>query len=150
MAEHFIKESPIDRAFNRLMGILVAVGLAPSYMRRLEVRGRKSGRVFSTPVNLLDTGAKLYLIAARGETAWARNARAAGQVTLRRGGRAIDYKVRELSLDEKPVILKQFLDKFASQVQRFFPVQAGSPPDAFRDCARTIPAFELIEERSGA
>ncbi|HXW83905.1 MAG TPA: nitroreductase family deazaflavin-dependent oxidoreductase [Candidatus Binataceae bacterium] len=146
MAEHFIHETALDRFFNRLMGALVRVGVAPGYMRRLEVRGRKTGKIYGTPVNLLESAGSLYLVAARGETAWARNARAAGRVTLRRGGRAPTFRVRELVLEEKPLILKQFLDKFASQVQRFFPVPAGAPIEAFRDCAANIPAFELIKE----
>ena len=50
----FQKESGVDRIFNRLMGRLVAFGIGPGYMRLLEVRGRKSGKVFTTPVNLLE------------------------------------------------------------------------------------------------
>jgi len=146
MPQDFIQESPLDRFFNRLMGALVSAGLAPGYMRRLEVRGRKSGKIYGTPVNLLESAGKTYLVAARGETAWARNARAAGQVTLRRGGRGSVFRVRELSADEKPPILKQFLDRYASQVQRFFPVKAGASIEEFRDCAGRIPAFELIAE----
>jgi deazaflavin-dependent oxidoreductase (nitroreductase family) len=144
MAESFQRESLIDRIFNRLMGLLLKLGFGPSYMRLLEVRGRKSGRLFTTPVNLLEFNGRRILVAARGETAWARNARVAGRVVLRRGSRAESLSVRELANADKPEILKAFLDRFASQVQRFFDVPAGSPADAFQPAAARTPVFELV------
>jgi deazaflavin-dependent oxidoreductase (nitroreductase family) len=144
MAENFQKESGLDRFFNRLMGRLLRLGFAPGYMRLLEVRGRKSGKTFTTPVNILEFNGKRWLVAARGETAWARNARAAGHVVLRRGSRAESLMVRELAGADKPEVIKAFLDRFASQVQRFFDVPAGSPADAFRATAQRTPVFELV------
>ena len=144
MPENFQPESPLDRFFNRFMGRLLRLGIAPSYMRLLEVRGRKSGKLFTTPVNLLEFNGRLILVAARGETAWARNARAAGSITLRRGANAQSLRVRELADSDKPEVIKAFLDRFASQVQRFFDVPAGSPVDAFRATASRTPVFELV------
>ena len=141
---NFQKESTLDRFFNRLMGRAVRIGFAPGYMRLLEVRGRKSGNTFTTPVNLLEFQGKRWLVAARGETAWARNARAAGHVVLRRGSAAESLMVREIADADKPEIIKAFLDRFASQVQRFFDVKAGSPVDAFHASASRTPVFELI------
>jgi deazaflavin-dependent oxidoreductase (nitroreductase family) len=146
MAKKFQKESALDRIFNRLMGAAVKFGLSPSYMRLLEVRGRKTGKAYSTPVDLLDYEGKRWLVAARGETAWARNARAAGQIVLKRGSTSESVKVREVAESEKPPILKAFLDRYGSQVQRFFPVKAGSPVDSFREAATYMPAFELLRE----
>jgi deazaflavin-dependent oxidoreductase (nitroreductase family) len=140
----FEKPTAFDRFFNRCVGALLTLGLAPAYMRRLEVRGRKSGRVFTTPVNQLEMNGRRYLVAVRGETAWVRNARASGRITLRRGTRAEDLAVRELPDDEKPPMLKEFLERYASQVQRFYPVQKGAPLEAFRAMAPGSPVFELI------
>ena len=53
-SEHFIEPSVIDRLFNSAIGALVRVGIGPSHMRVLEVRGRKSGRVYSLPVAPVD------------------------------------------------------------------------------------------------
>ena len=55
------------------------MGLAHNYV--LEVRGRKSGRIYSAPIDLLEFEGRRYLVAPRGETQWVRNARAAGRVT---------------------------------------------------------------------
>ena len=144
MPETFQKESTLDRFFNRFMGRLLRLGFAPAYMRLLEVRGRKSGKLFTTPVNVLDFNGKRWLVAARGETAWARNARAAGRVVLRRGASTESLTIRELADADKPEVIKAFLDRFNSQVQRFFDVPAGSPADAFRATASRTPVFELV------
>ncbi|HUO05818.1 MAG TPA: nitroreductase/quinone reductase family protein [Candidatus Binataceae bacterium] len=148
MADPKFKElTPIERIFNRLMGRAVRVGASPRYMRLLEVPGRKSGKVFATAVNLLDYDGRRWLVAARGDTAWSRNARAAATVTLRRGQLAEVVKLRELGADEKPPILKAYLDRFASQVQRFFDVPAGSRPEVFRASAARMPVFEILDHK---
>jgi hypothetical protein len=43
-----------------------------------------------------------------------------------------------------PEILKAYLDQFKREVQRYFPVPAGSPAEAFRYLLESYPAFELI------
>jgi hypothetical protein len=52
--------------------------------------------------------------------------------------------LRALSDQEKPEILKAYLDQFRREVQRYFPVPAGSPAEAFRELVQSYPAFELI------
>ena len=84
-SSHFDEPGWLDRLFNSLMGALVSVGIAPSHMRVLEVRGRKTGKLYSLPVDLLERGSALFLVAPRGRTQWVRNAEAQGEVTLRRG-----------------------------------------------------------------
>ncbi len=145
MPDAFQKETPLVRLLNRVMGRAVKLGFAPGYMRLLEVRGRKSGKTFTTPVNILEFKGKRWLVAARGETAWARNARAAGHIVLRRGSMAESLMVREYADADKPEIVKAFLDRFASQVQQFFDVPAGSPVAAFGPAAQRTPVFELIK-----
>jgi hypothetical protein len=46
--------STVARAMNRVLGFLAAQGLTPGYCHELSVVGRKSGKVYTTPVNLLD------------------------------------------------------------------------------------------------
>lgn len=134
----------VERLFNRAVGALVRLGIGPAHMHVLEVRGRKSGRLYSLPVDLLLEGGKHYLVAPRGHTQWVRNAEVTGEVTLRRGSRATHYRLRPLSDTEKPPILKAYLDRFRREVQRFFPVPAGSPIEAFVPLAPRYPAFELL------
>jgi hypothetical protein len=148
-ARAFQRPTFVERLLNRGIGALVGLGIGPAHMRVLAVRGRKSGRLYSLPVDLLSEGGRLYLVAPRGYTEWARNAEVAGEVTLRRGGRADRYRLRTLGDAEKPPILKAYLDGFRREVQRYFPVPAGSPPEAFIPLTPRYPAFELTPE-SGA
>jgi hypothetical protein len=101
--------------------------------------------VFTTPVNLLFLHGKTYLCASRGETQWARNARAAGRVALVKGSKREEYAVSELPVSERAEPLKEFLERFATTVQRFYPVKKGAPVSAFEECAIIMPVFELTK-----
>ncbi len=143
------RPSQLEHLFNRAMGALVRLGIGPSHMRVLEVRGRTSGKLYSLPVDLLVESGTLYLVAPRGYTQWVRNAEASGEITLRRGARAERYRLRALSDAEKPPILKAYLDRFRREVQRYFPVPADSPAERFGPLAPRYPAYELLPQASG-
>ena len=128
--------------FNRLFGVLVGLGFGLSHNYLLQVRGRKSGRLYSTPVNLLIVDDRKYLIAPRGNTQWVRNARSAGEVWLKKGRRQDRFRVREVRNAEKPRLLKLYLEQFRTTVQRYFSVPAGSDPEAFFAGLSLHPVFE--------
>jgi len=140
----FREPTAIEKFFNRAMGWLVGLGLGPSRMRVLEVRGRKSGKIYATPVDLLELQGKSYLVAPRGRTQWVRNAEAAGEITLKRGRSRQRFRLRTISDNEKPPILKAYLDTFRREVQRYFSVPAGSPAETMAAIAQHYPAFELL------
>ncbi len=73
-----------------------------------------------------------------------RNAETAGEVTLKKGSTREKFRLRPLSDAEKPEILKDYLDTFKREVQRYFPVPAGSPAETFVELTESYPAFELI------
>ena len=93
-----------EKLFNRAFGFLAGLGIAPSFIYLLKVRGRKSGKLYSTAVNLLEVDGKQFLVAPRGRTQWVRNAEAAGEVTLKRGPRR-RFRLRLLDDSEKPQVL---------------------------------------------
>ena len=140
----FREPNPLEKFFNRTFGFLIGLGIGPAHIHLLEVRGRKSGKVYSTPVDLLELGGKRYLVAPRGRTQWVRNAEAAGEIVLKKGSTRQKFRLRPIPDAEKPPILKGYLDNFRREVQRYFTVTAGSPPEAFVDVASNYPAFELL------
>ena len=146
-ARHFQRPGPVERMFGRALTLLVRLGVIRGHFFVLEVRGRKTSRIISLPVDPIDFAGKLYLVCARGDANWVKNARAAGEIVLGRALRREHYRVRELPADERAPILKAYLDRFALEVQRFFPVAKGSPVDAFRDLAVRYPVFELTAHR---
>ena len=142
----FREPTAVEKIFNRSFGFLVGLGLGPSHMYLLQVRGRKTGKLFSTPVDLLELQGKRYLVAPRGRTQWVRNAEAAGEVTLKKGSTRQKFHLRPIPDAEKPQILKAYLDTFKREVQRYFSIPAGSPPEQFAALTTSYPAFELLAD----
>jgi deazaflavin-dependent oxidoreductase (nitroreductase family) len=140
----FREPSAVEKIFNRVFGFVVGMGLGFSYNYLLQVRGRKSGKLYATPINLLEIHGKRFLVAPRGRTQWVRNAEAAGEVTLKKGSSSQRFRLRPVAEAEKPEILKAYLDNFKSEVQRYFPVAAGSPVESFVEVAGSYPVFELL------
>jgi hypothetical protein len=73
-----------------------------------------------------------------------RNAAATGKVTLKKGRRSEEFVLRPIPDEQKPEILKTYLDSYKTAVQRYFPIPAGSPAQDFRALAARYPVFELI------
>jgi deazaflavin-dependent oxidoreductase (nitroreductase family) len=103
--------------------------------RELAVRGRRSGELRSLPVNLLDHEGARYLVAARGETQWVRNLRAAGEGLLRVGRHRQAFRPVEVGDDDKVPILRAYLRRWKFEVGMFF---EGVGPDSSDDELRTI------------
>jgi len=142
----FREPTPVEKIFNRAFGFLVGIGLPFPHKYLLQVRGRKSGKLYSTPINLLQWKGQRLLVAPRGRTQWVRNAEAAGEVTLKKGSTRLRFHLRPVADTEKPEILKAYLEGFKSEVQRYFPVAAGSSVESFVDVAGSYPVFELLAQ----
>jgi deazaflavin-dependent oxidoreductase (nitroreductase family) len=142
----FREPTGVEKIFNRIFGFFVGLGFGFSHNYLLEVRGRKTGRLHSTPVDLLELNGKSYLVAPRGRTQWVRNAEAAGGVTLKKGSTRRKFRLSPIPDTAKPQILKAYLDSFKREVQRYFPIPAGSPQESFAAIAQSYPAFELVPD----
>jgi hypothetical protein len=142
-ARSYLRPNAVERILGRVLVVLIRIGLVRSHFYVLEVRGRKSGRTISLPVDPLDLAGHRYLVCARGNANWVRNTRAAGEIALVRAMRRRRYAVSELSPSMRSPVLKAYLDRYAAEVQRFFPVPKGSAVEAFTDLAPRYPVFEL-------
>jgi deazaflavin-dependent oxidoreductase (nitroreductase family) len=139
----FRQPTAVERLFNRVFGFLVGLGIGFKHNYLLEVRGRTSGKLHTNPVDLLEMNGKRYLVAPRGNTQWVRNAQAAGEVALKRGSFHQTFRVVPIVDGEKAPLLKAYLERFKAEVQRYFPIAAGSDVEAFADIAADYPVFEL-------
>jgi deazaflavin-dependent oxidoreductase (nitroreductase family) len=142
----FREPTPAEKLFNRLFGILVGLGFGLKHNYLLQVRGRKSGRLYSTPVNLLESDGKKFLIAPRGRTQWVRNVEATGEIILKKGRSIQKFRALAIPEAERPALLKLYVERFTTTVQRYFPVAAGEPAEAFRGIAANYPVFELVPD----
>ena len=138
------KPNTLERLMNKTFGFFVGLGLSPSFNYLLEVTGRKSGRTYSHPVNLMELDGKKYLVATRGYAQWVRNVEAGGnKATLSKRSYRQPVLLTPVENELKPRLIKEYLDRYAVAVQRFFPVKAGSPVEAFYPLASQHPVFEV-------
>jgi deazaflavin-dependent oxidoreductase (nitroreductase family) len=84
------------RLRDRMMTFALSKGFAPPGLYLLTVPGRKTGIPRTTPIALLEDGDGRWLVAPYGPDGWAKNARAAGQVTLTRGSTTETFVATEL------------------------------------------------------
>ena len=113
--------------FNRLVAMATGAGLSVWGSRVLQVRGRTSGQIRETPVNVLSFDNHRYLVAPRGVTQWVRNLRAAQEGTLRLGRRHEAFHAIEIPDADKLPILRAYLKRWKLEVGVFFD---GVGPDA--------------------
>lgn len=131
--------------FNPLVARLTRWGVSVMGSRVLEVPGRVSGELRTTPVNVLTLGDDRYLVAPRGVTQWVRNVRSAGAAGLRLGRRVDPVELVEVSDADKPEILRAYLRRWKWEVGAFF---EGVGPDATDDellgAAPRHPVFRIV------
>lgn len=133
-----------NHVFNPLVAFLTRRGLSIWGSRVLEVRGRKTGELRRTPVNLLTLDGRRYLVSPRGEGQWVRNARAAGQVATVVGSRREEWIVHEVPDADKVPVLRAYLRRWKAEVGVFFDgVSADSSDDELAAIAPRHPVFLL-------
>lgn len=129
---------------NPFVAGLTRVGISVWGSRVLRVRGRTSGEWRRTPVNLLTRDGSRYLIAPRGEVQWVKNLRAAGTGELQVGRRVEPFTAVEISDDDKPEILRSYLQRWKVEVGTFFAgVDANAPEVELRRIAPGYPVFRI-------
>jgi len=129
-----------------LVKALLRAGVPLGPLVLLSVRGRKSGKVSTTPVALVRQGNERWLVAAFGEVNWVRNLRAAGTAHLIRGRRTEAIGVVELEMRGAAPILQQFLQRFQSVpfIPPYFSVTPTAPLAAFEREAFRHPVFHIV------
>jgi hypothetical protein len=128
-AAHYKRPDWFTRnVMNKMMSGLTRLGVSVRGSRVLEHRGRTSGRLHHTPVNLLTIDGTEYLVAPRGETQWVRNVRSAGgHLVLILGRRRRLCTAEEIPPAEAIPVLRQYLRRWKFETGMFFD---GVTPDS--------------------
>jgi deazaflavin-dependent oxidoreductase (nitroreductase family) len=144
-AARYVRPSRGTAFFNSVVAGFTRAGISIWGSRVLGVRGRKSGEMRTTPVNLLTVDGQRYLVAPRGITQWVRNIRVAGEAELRLGRRVETIRVEELTDDEKPAILRPYLRRWKFEVGVFFDgVDASASDEELRRIGPKHPVFRVL------
>jgi len=140
------RRTPWRRALNAVVRPLARYGLAGRRLHLLTVRGRSSGRLWSTPVSVVEDGGSRWLVAPVAGRNWVLNARAAGWVELRRGRRRERLAVVELAPAQAVPVLRRYVESRAGRLtQPFFDASPDSPEAAWLAEADRHAVFRLEE-----
>jgi deazaflavin-dependent oxidoreductase (nitroreductase family) len=140
--------SPGARLINSLFRALTRLGLRASYRHILTVLGRKTGQLYSTPVDILERDDQRWLVAGYGPTNWVRNVRAAGEVTLSRGRQSERFRVEEGDRQAAVPVLRTYM----REIRVTPPYFDASPDSGDEDVAAEVPrhpVFRLIPVANG-
>lgn len=137
-----------SRLINRVFTVLTRLGLGASYRHLLTVRGRKSGRVYSTPVDVMAVGGARWLVAGYGVVNWVHNVRASGTATLSRGGESGAYRVVEATPEDAVPVLREYLRRVRVTAP-YFDVTPDSSDEAVAAEVARHPVFRLVPEATG-
>ncbi|WP_193048631.1 nitroreductase/quinone reductase family protein [Mycolicibacterium baixiangningiae] len=145
MIVRYDQPSAAARAFNEVIRWLAEAGISIAGSRALRIRGRKTGRPRTVVVNLMSVEGRRYVVSPRGNTQWARNARAAGEVEAGSRWRRHTVRITEVPDADKPELLKRYLDRWYWEVKGHVGgLTPHSNDDEIRAVAPSIPVFELL------
>ena len=134
------RTSGATRLINSLFRTLTRFGLGASYRYILTVKGRKTGRLHSTPVDVLEVGGDRWLVSAYGPTNWVANARAAREVTLSRGGRSQQFEVEEAA----PTAAVPVLRSYITEIRVTRPYFDARPSSTDEEIAAELPKHSVF------
>ncbi len=119
-------------------------------MMLLTVRGRKTGKPRTLPVDLHEHDGRRFLIATHGVGSWVHNLRATGEGVLSLGWSRQAFTAVELTPEAGGPVIKDVLGPLlASQgargtaLRQNFSLAADASLNDFIDAARSHPVFEL-------
>ena len=144
MSERYDEPDLVARSANTVIRWLAEAGVSIAGTRAMRVRGRSTGREHAVVVNVMTVDGVDYLVSPRGNTQWARNARAAGIVEVGPRWRPRSLTVTELPDDAKPPLLKRYLDRWYWEVKGHVAgLTPASAQHELRAAAPSIPVFAL-------
>jgi len=115
------------RVGNGLVIGLLRAGLGPKGLQLVTVRGRSTGKEYSTPILLVEQEGGRYWVAVFGETDTVKNARTAGRATLSRGSARADVRLTEVAISERvPMLRGRIALGTGPMVQPYFDVTPQS------------------------
>ena len=112
-------------------------------MHLVTVRGRKSGKEYSTPFFLLELPDGRYWVSVLGETNTIKNARAAGHVTVSRGATRDEVRLVEVPIESGLPFLHEYLTSNKSSMVRTYFATPESTDEELRVLAQEHPVFKL-------
>jgi len=144
------------RAINSFTKRMVRLGVPMGPMILLTVRGRKTGRLHTTPLGMFERDGRRWLFAEFGAVGWVHNLRVFGEATVSHGRTREAVTVSELPAAAAAVVLhdivapwfKTPMGAMARMVagRPIFKVALDAPIERFIDEAALHPVFEVTAQ----
>ena len=133
----------LGRWVNRFACWWSGIGLPPKFQAVLEVRGRLSGRMRSSPVVIATLEGRRYLVSMLGpESDWVKNVEAAQGDAAIRSGRRRRVRLVALPPERRAPILREYA-RIAVSGRRHFPLSVDAPLSDFEAIAERYPVYEI-------
>ncbi|MFI5420699.1 MAG: nitroreductase family deazaflavin-dependent oxidoreductase [Nitrososphaerales archaeon] len=135
---------------NPLMKTMLRLGAPVGPMTLLTVRGRKSGKLHTTPVGVMKENGRRYLIGTFGNVNWVQNLRAAQEAQIGKGRHRETIHAKELSEDRAAAVFQRvFAPYLASKMMSSFlkmgyDLNPKSTTAGYQKEASRHPAFEIL------
>src|SRR5262245_33122046 len=137
-----------QRMMNAVFSRMVRMGLIPR-ANLLSVPGRKSGIMRTTPVFVLNSEGRRWLVAGFEQADWVKNLRSAEWCVLIHDRRQERVAVTEVNEPEvRAPVLQEFVRR-APGGKRGFKVKGNAPLSAFLAIAQEHPVFRILESTDG-
>ena len=139
------RPAKLTQMMNGALGWLASLGLTPSHMITLEVKGRRSGKMRSTVMNIVTYEGVSYAVSPRGESEWVRNVRSAGgaAVIRHRGRRSV--RLEEIPVEQRAPVVKKYLAENAMATKQHFGVDPKAKVAEFEAIAARHPVFRIAD-----
>jgi deazaflavin-dependent oxidoreductase (nitroreductase family) len=140
------KLTRVERIGNLVAKWLVRAGVGPSHMHLITVVGRKTGKPYTTPLTVVETAGRRWLVAPYAGAAWAANARASGTAELRRGRVAEQVKLEPVDAHDSAPVLKAYV-RIEPSTRRAFGVGPDAGLAEFEAIAPKHSVFRILPVR---
>ena len=104
------------RFFGRILQALLRAGIPLGFNRLVTIRGRKSGLPRTTPLAVIQIGARRWVWAPWGEVQWVRNLRTTGRATIEFRGGKDEVQATELDPAERVGFFRDVLGPLARSI----------------------------------
>jgi len=137
------RPNALGRSMNSASARLFAAGILPKSAVSLETVGRRTGRVHSDPLVMVEIAGERYLVSMLGRSAnWVHNVRAAGGIATLRHGRAEEIRLGEVPVGERAPILKAYL-RAAPGARPHIDIDLDAELSDFAEIAPLYPVFRV-------
>lgn len=144
----------LRRQMNRVVAWLAGLGLTPVNTVRLEVTGRRTGRLHAFAVTTATWHGERYLVSLAGESDWVRNLRAADGRAVIRHRYPTRVRTEEIPVRQRAPVLGAYLEKRAlskspsRSARDYFGVEPHPPIEDLERIAERYPVFKVTPDGS--